>query len=997
MLFSLLILISCAVPVLLFWINRKWAEEDARVNLPGPKAYPIIGSLPEMWSGIKNQKLFMKILECAEKYGDTFRIRLGPKLLIFTRDLKIIEKIASDPKMIKGHEYKSLVPMMGNGLLISGGERWFKLRRLITPAFHFQILERFLPIYEEQADVLISKFNKNLGKVIDVVPMLHNMALDIIAETAMGVKLSSQSGKHQEFVDANEEMLHIFTTRMNNGFLTNEFIFRLTPYYQAQTRAMKVINALVDDMIEKRRDELINESKDKNVENDFETKKRPTLIEILLQSNMDGKPLTNDDIRNEVKTFMLAGHETTSNALGFFFYNVAKYPEIQVKVLDEIKSLYDPKEPLTTKILNSFTYLDCVIKESLRMFPAGTMLPKRCLDDVRIGDVLIPADTTIMTLIYASHMNEKNFGDSKKFNPERWMEEVSNEERNPFAYQPFSSGLRNCIGQRFALLEIKTVIIKVLTQFHLDLASPDFTVDVIESGSMKSRNGVQLKMSPRKSMFVLYAILVLLPLFLYYLHHKTLENDAKVGVSGPKGLPLVGSIVELHPYAKKQQIFKKMHEYHETHGDTFQVRLGPVKMIFSRDPKITEALVNDPKMGKGNEYNMLKPWLGDSLVISDGEKWHRMRKLCTPAFHFQILERFIPIYEEQTDILIDNIRKNIGKVIDIFPKMHSLTLDIISETSMGAKLNAQSDPHHPYIVANEIVAYILDKRMFNGFLGVEWIFRLTPYYKTHNENIAKINEFIDKVIQARHEKLLKETQNARQGEETETKKRPALLDILLQAKVNGEPLTNEEIQAEVKTFMFAGHETTANSVAFTLYLLAKHPEIQEKVYDEIRSKSLDVKSEPLTSRDLNSLSYLDNVCKESLRLFPPASVVIKKCNADVRIGNLLIPKNTSISTNIYSAHRNAKYFKNPEKFDPDRFNVELTADERNPYAYQPFSSGLRNCIGQKFANLEMKTIISKLVSAFQFELEDKDFEPDVIQMGTLRSKNGIPLKFMERN
>lgn len=148
--------------------------------------------------------MYLKILEYCEKYGDTFRIRLGPKVLIFTRDLKVIESIASDSKFIKGHEYKSFEPFLGNGLLLASGERWFKLRKLITPAFHFQILERFMPIYQEQADVLIKKISEKNGEVVNVCGMLHTMALDIIAETALGIKLNSQSGLNQEFVDANE-------------------------------------------------------------------------------------------------------------------------------------------------------------------------------------------------------------------------------------------------------------------------------------------------------------------------------------------------------------------------------------------------------------------------------------------------------------------------------------------------------------------------------------------------------------------------------------------------------------------------------------------------------------------------------------------------------------------------------------------------------------------------------------------------------------------------
>lgn len=197
-------------------------------------------------------------------------------------------------------------------------------------------------------------------------------------------------------------------------------------------------------------------------------------------------------------------------------------------------------------------------------------------------------------------------------------------------------------------------------------------------------------------------------------------------------------------------------------------------------------------------------------------------------------------------------------------------------------------------------------------------------------------------------------------------------------------------------FRLAGHETTANTLSFTTYLLAKHPDVQQKVWNEIKTNNLDVKTEPVTIRDLNSLSYMDNVIKESLRIFPVATIVIKRCSEDTRIGDLFIPAKTSIATNIFSGHRMEKYFKDAEKFNPDRFDPEISAQDRNPYAFQPFSSGLRNCIGQKFALLEIKTVLVKLLTAFELELAEKNFEIELIQMGTLRSKNGAPLKFKDR-
>lgn len=195
---------------------------------------------------------------------------------------------------------------------------------------------------------------------------------------------------------------------------------------------------------------------------------------------------------------------------------------------------------------------------------------------------------------------------------------------------------------------------------------------------------------------------------------------------------------------------------------------------------------------------------------------------------------------------------------------------------------------------------------------------------------------------------------------------------------------------------FAGHDTTANTLSFTTYLIAKHPESQTKLFDEIKLHGFHKRTDSLSIRDLSSLSYMDNVIKESLRLFPPAVMVSKRSHEDMQIGNVFVPAETTISTNIYSSHRSEKYFKDPERFNPDRFGDEITTEDRNPYVFQPFSSGLRNCIGQKFGMLEMKTVLVNLLSEFQLELADEKFKVDPVQSGTLKSRNGAPLKFKTR-
>lgn len=179
-------------------------------------------------------------------------------------------------------------------------------------------------------------------------------------------------------------------------------------------------------------------------------------------------------------------------------------------------------------------------------------------------------------------------------------------------------------------------------------------------------------------------------------------------------------------------------------------------------------------------------------------------------------------------------------------------------------------------------------------------------------------------------------------------------------------------------------------------MLAKHQEEQQLLFEEIKNNGLLESGEPLTIKVLNSLPYLDSTIKEALRIHPIFPAVPKKCVEDVHYNGMFIPKETMILTNFYPNHMDEKYFKNPTKFIPSRWLDEVTVKERNPYSYQPFSSGLRNCIGQKFAMLEAKTGIIRILSQFKVELADNDFEPDLVVAFSVKTTNGMPLKFVKR-
>lgn len=282
-------------------------------------------------------------------------------------------------------------------------------------------------------------------------------------------------------------------------------------------------------------------------------------------------------------------------------------------------------------------------------------------------------------------------------------------------------------------------------------------------------------------------------------------------------------------------------------------------------------------------------------------------------------------------------------------------------------------------------------RFYYPLYRIDWIWKLTSHYKKVCHRISYIREFINDVINKRRDKLLYET-----TKKEETKQKPALLDILLHSTLDGKALSNECIRDEINTFMLAGHETTGTTLGFIIFLLAKHPEVQNTVYEEIKELGLHSLKEPLTIRGINSLLYFDCVIKETLRLYPILPDTLKQCTEDFRFNNLFLPAKTTICTTIHASHYYENNFKNPKMFDPTRFSNEMTVKERNPYVYQPFSAGLRNCIGQKFAMLEMKTIIIEILRAYEIQLGSKNFEIDLRNTTLLYSRNGVKVKFKNR-
>lgn len=235
-------------------------------------------------------------------------------------------------------------------------------------------------------------------------------------------------------------MTEIIFERFFDVFRRHDFIYQFTELYQREKKALKILHGFTDSVIKTRRDELLMNAADSDAVSDTGVKRKMALLDLLLQSTIDGIPLTNMDIREEVDTFMFEGHDTTTSGISFCLYNIALNPEVQKKILEEINIELADEQVLTLHNLNKLHYLELVIKESLRLFPSVPYYSRHVGEEVTIAGWTFPKDSIVAVSPYLMGRDPNIFPDPLKFIPERFEAETTAEKVNPYAYVPFSAG-----------------------------------------------------------------------------------------------------------------------------------------------------------------------------------------------------------------------------------------------------------------------------------------------------------------------------------------------------------------------------------------------------------------------------------------------------------------------------------------------------------------------------------------------------------------------------
>ena len=411
------------------------------------------------------------------------------------------------------------------------------------------------------------------------------------------------------------------------------------------------------------------------------------------------------------------------------------------------------------------------------------------------------------------------------------------------------------------------------------------------------------------------------------------------------------------------------------HGDISTFKVGPQRLVLLNHPDhVEDVLVTRARLfKKGQALERAKRLLGEGLLTSEADLHRRQRRLAQPAFHKQRIAAYaetMVAHAQRT-----SARWHDGEALDISGEMNRLTLTIVGETLLGTDVEADAGGVRDALTT-VFEAFPL---MMSPFAPILQRLPL-PIVRRYRRAQATLDRLIYRIIEERRRR---------------PDDRGDLLSMLLLARddeEDGGRMSDTQVRDEAMTIFLAGHETTANALAWTWHLLAQHPDVERRLQRETDSV---LEGRPATAADVPQLPYARMVLAESMRLYPPAWAIGRRAMDDVDIGGYTIPKGTVVLFSQYLLHRDARFFPDPERFDPDRWLPDRQKG-RPKFAYFPFGAGTRVCIGEPFAWMEGILVLATL--AARWRMESLETGPVPLQPAiTLRPAHGIRMRVHTRS
>lgn len=420
------------------------------------------------------------LLEAHRQYGDAIRIRAGrrPAFVLFHPEHVYHVLVKSRENFTKqARGYHKLRKIVGNGLVTSEGDFWLRQRRLAQPAFTPQRLAGFAAAMVAAADEMGSAWEEpsRLNRPVNVAAEMMRLTLRIVGETLLGTDVS---GEANDVGAALSLVLDETSRRIHSPWDFNERV--PTKKNRRFHQALERLNGAVHRIIDERRRESANDD---------------DLLSMLMAArDENGSRMTDQQLRDEVMTFFLAGHETTAVALSWTWYLLSKHVDVRRRVEDEVDRLLCGRLPSIDDVPR-LTYTKQVVQESMRLYPPVWGLARMTAQDDRVGNLVIPAGSPVLLIQYVTHRHRDFWDNPEGFDPDRFLPDQV-EKRHPYAYFPFGAGPRICIGNHFAMIEAVLIVAAVASRWRLNLV-PGAPVVPQPRVTLRPKNGLLMTIQRR--------------------------------------------------------------------------------------------------------------------------------------------------------------------------------------------------------------------------------------------------------------------------------------------------------------------------------------------------------------------------------------------------------------------------------------------------------------------------------------------------------------------
>ncbi|KAM9492994.1 cytochrome P450 3A27-like [Salvelinus alpinus] len=934
-----------------------------KMGIPGPKPLPYFGTMMEYRKGFTNFDT-----ECFQKYGRIWGIYDGRQPVLCIMDKSMIKTVLIKEcyNIFTNRRNIILSGELFDAVSLAEDDTWRRIRSVLSPSFTSGRLKEMFGIMKQHSANLLNGMKKQADKdqPIEVKEFFGPYSMDVVTSTAFSVDIDSLNNPSDPFVSNVKKMIKF---DLFNPLLLLVVLF---PFIGPILEKMKFSffpTAVLDFF-------YASLAKIKSGRDTGNSTNRVDFLQLMIDSQKGNdtktgeeqtKGLTDHEILSQAMIFIFGGYETSSSTMSFLAYNLATNPHTMTKLQEDIDTVFPNKAPIQYEALMQMDYLDCVLNESLRLYPVAPRLDRVAKKTVEINGIVIPKDCVVMVPTWTLHRDPEIWSDPEEFKPERFSKE-NKESIDPYTYMPFGAGPRNCIGMRFALIMIKLAMVEILQSFTFSVCDEtEIPLEMDIQGLLMPKRPIKLRLEPRSN---------------------TPSNTTATSPTTKTG-PLFSEAAGSRTGGKMMSFLPYFS------AETWTLLALLITLIVVASLTLTQSAFRS--LGESGDF-YLNGEMFDALSVAKGDTWKRIRSVLSPSFTSGRLKEMFGIMKQHSANLLNGMKKQADKdqTIEVKEFFGPYSMDVVTSTAFSVEMDSLNNPSDPFVSnVKKMIKFDLLNPLFLlvclfPFTGpilekMKFSFFPTAAFDFFYASLAKIKSGRDTGNSTNRVDFLQLMIDSQKGSDTKT------------GEEQTKGLTDHEILSQAMIFIFAGYEPCSSTMSFLAYNLATNPHVMTKLQEEI--DTVFPNKAPIQYEALMQMDYLDCVLNESLRLYPVSPRLDRIAKKTVEINGIVIPKDCVVMVPTWTLHRDPEIWPDPEEFKPERFSKE-NKESIDPYTYMPFGAGPRNCIGMRFALLMIKLAMVEILQSFTFSVCDETEIPlEMDIQGLLMPKRPIKLRLEPRS